>query len=266
MKLLNEKQPTEKVLYKQGRFHVIADKDRLFQEIILRASLANTEDAFNDLKSFVDNLKDSADKAWDQLMTEEDVKEAKMAIPEDLCSLTLDQFTPALEAGAFYIPDMTMVEGEVDARIAVNSWKAELAEAQSRVSVWLNRFRLNQKNGITETEQKTSNVFNQLMFFISNDPDEHGKLIAKQAETTTDIVGFRKAINKLKDNLLSLNDFDKPENCTSSSTVLNEVCRCNLNRSIGFMKWMSIFNCALAVLNEREQAAKREEENVVYEL
>lgn len=260
MKLLNSNEPktsTPAKVKTSGRFVVFANPHRLMKELRLRVSQAESVEVLKDIDEFVSTLRSGMDKALEVLGSEAVDQEIKATVPVSLSGNYLGH-TPALESGSMFIPEILDYMGEVRADIAINSVTADIADIQSRIRSLVNQAHLNEGQKISAVEERTSNIFRNIMFFLTNDPKIHGPEMVKKAETTPEVGQYIKYVKDLQDKLDSLVDFDRGEN-KASMQVANPSSPTSWSLGPCYRDWKMLLSNLLGILQRRAAAPKQEE-------
>jgi len=261
MKLLNSKEPEASAPTKvttSGRFTIFAQPHRLMKEIRLRVSQAKSAEDLQDINEFVSTLKAGMDKALNALGSEGADQEIKYTTPVSISGPFADH-TPALESGALFIPEISDFFGEVNAAVAINSIQADIADIQSKIRTALNQGHLNEGLKVSAVEERTSNIYSSIMFFLTNDPKIHGPEMIKKAETAENIGEMIKYVKNLQDKLDMLVDFDR---CKDSKKPMNQVAnpQSPTSWSLGpcYRDWKMLLGSLLCILERRASAPKPE--------
>lgn len=260
MKLLDSNAPEASVPAKfetSGRFVVFANPHRLMKELRLRVSQAESVEVLKDIDEFVSTLRSGMDKALEALGTKEVDQEIKSTVPVSLSGEYLGH-TPALESGPMYIPDIMDYMGEVTANIAINSVTADICDIQSRIRSLINQAHLNEGHKISAVEERTSNIYRNIMFFLTNDPKVHGPDMIKKAETVENIGEYIKYVKDLQDKLDSLVDFDRGQKKTVNTAVANPNSPTSWSLGPCYREWKMLLGSLLSILERRASAPKQE--------
>jgi hypothetical protein len=261
MKLLDSNAPKTSTPIKvesSGRFVIFANPHRLVKELRLRVSQAESEEVLKDIDEFISTLKSGMNKALESLGSEAVDQEIKNTVPVSLSGNYLSH-TPALESGAMYIPDIMDYMGEVTANIAINSVSADLSDIQSKIRSLISQAHLNEGNKISAVEERTSNVYRNIMFFLTNDPKIHGAEMIKKAETTPEIGLYIKHVKDLQDKLDSLVDFDRGQSKSVNTAVANPNSPSSWSLGPCYRDWKMLLGNLLGILQRRASAPKQEE-------
>jgi len=184
---------------KNMNFRVIENADALYASLLVKVnSLQSTKEAM-ELKQGVDQLYRSAVAAWENIAEN---KEAIVAVAKTVPEMINVKSIMALEQGAVYIPLCPVAEGSIAAMAIINSWRTRVYDIQARISSRVNSLSVKAPK-ITEKEQKTSNSYNNIQFFISNDPGYHGELLLKKCINTKEPLEVQKYVKQLYDILLT---------------------------------------------------------------
>ena len=260
MKLLNSNEPkasTPAKIKTSGRFVVFANPHRLMKELRLRVSQSNSVEALKDIDEFVSTLKSGMDKALEVLGSEAVDQEIKNTVPVSLSGDYLGH-TQALESGQMFIPEILDYFGDARADIAINSVSADIADIQSRIRSLISQAHLNEGQKITAVEERTSNIFCNIMFFLTNDPKIHGAAMIKKAMSTPEIGKYIQYVKNLQDKLDSLVDFDRGEN-KASSQVANPSSFTSWSLGPCYREWKMLLGNLLGILQRRAATPKQEE-------
>lgn len=263
MKLLNSNEPeaSKSTMKTSGRFVVFAQPHRLVKELRLRVSQAKSVEDLKEIDEFISTLRSGMDKSLEVLGLKEVDQEIKNTVPTSLSS-NFDGHIMALESGPFYIPDIMDYMGDVTAAIAINSVTADFSDIQSRIRNLISQAHLNEGLKISAVEEKTSNVYRNIMFFLTNDPKVHGPAMIQKAETVEEVGKYIKHVKDLQDKLESLVDFD-PSDKKISTQVANPSSPTSWSPGPFYREWKMLLSNLLGILQRRASAPVKE---VPYEL
>lgn len=189
---------------KQCKFVAIQNYQDLYSSLLLASSTYKNKSSLEGLYKLTEKLYDSAVMAWDAMMESPDValKSLGNTTPENVNVESL----MAMECCAC-IPVCSVMNGSAEAIAIINDWKTKVRDIQSKLRVRINSLKLDAEK-ITETEQKTSNAFNNILFFITHDPAEHGRQLMECCKESPNVAELTTKIAKLQAMLDTFTDSD----------------------------------------------------------
>jgi len=186
------------------KFVAIQNYQDLYSSLLLASSTYKSKSSLEGLYKLTEKLYDSAVMAWDAMMENPDValKSLGNSVPEEINVENL----MAMECCAC-IPVCSVMNGSAEAIAIINDWKTKVRDIQSKLRVRINSLKLDAEK-ITETEQKTSNAFNNILFFITHDPAYHGSQLIESCRNCQCVADLTAKIARLQAMLDTFTDSD----------------------------------------------------------
>lgn len=230
----------------QCKFVAIQNYENLYSSLLLASSTYKSESALKNLYNLTEKLYNSALNTWDMLMEKPDETLKALGNAE----VTEINFKNLIsnESVEEYVPVCPVLRGTAEAIAIINDWKTRVRDIQSRLRVRVNSLSINAPK-ITETEQNNSNAFNNILFFITNDPSYHGDILKKNCQECEDTATMRQSLNRLKEMLDTFTDADDYNKIHTkygySYTKINNL-----------QKWRSVVGMCMMILDNRDSSRK----------
>lgn len=219
----------------------ISNSDELYASLLLETSkVTSIKEIFN-LNKALKTLEDSAEQTWSLLNSEPEkvMKAMGNSIPEEL------SFSELLssESAELYSPVFSVIGDSSEALAIVAAWKTRVRDLQSRLRTRVNSLNLNIPK-MSEKEQNTSNAFNNILFFISNDVEEHGNELIEQCMSCKNVPYMIKKVQNLKSILDTFTE--------DNSKEANKKCsRFQYTKITNLEKWKSVIYRCCSILEQR---------------
>jgi len=186
------------------KFVAIQNYQDLYSSLLIASSNYQNKNSLEGLYKLTEKLYDSAVMAWDAMMESPDeaLKSLGNATPENINVEKL----MAMECCAC-LPVCSVMNGTAEAIAIINDWKTKVRDIQSKLRVRINSLKLDAEK-ITETEQKTSNAFNNILFFITHDPAYHGDQLMRSCKECPNVGEMTTRLAKLQAMLDTFTDSD----------------------------------------------------------
>jgi len=252
---------------KQCKFVAIQNYQDLYSSLLIASSNYKNKSSLESLYQLTDKLYSSAEMAWDALMEhpESALKALGNTAPEDINIKNVI----AMESVEAYVPVCPVLEGTAESIAVINDWKTKIRDIQSKLRVRINSLKLDAEK-ISETEQKTSNAFNNILFFITNDPMYHGDILIKNCKECKNVTEMQEKLNRLNEMLMTFTDTDNNDANINRSYVnrysfpADFQLRYRIGNIPNLCKWKAVVGRCFMILKLRNSTDPEDQRRLQY--